>query len=187
MDPQVAFYIAQGISVVTGVLAILLMQFKNMKTILLFQIIVNLLASSNYLLLGGDTGAIVSALAIIQSVVMFLYSQRQRKPHLAVIVGFICAYVACSTYNIVMTRDLMELLPAFAAVCFSVSLVQEKPSVFRIWGALNPSFWLAYDLYTRSYVMFCVHLGILISSVVAMVRLDGLFRIKGNGAGSKDE
>lgn len=178
MDPQIAFFIAQGISVVTGILAILLMQFKNMKTILLFQIIVNLLASSNYLLLGGDTGAIVSALAILQSVVMFLYNRKQIKPHIAVIVAFICAYVTCSAYNIITTRDLMELLPAFAAICFSVSLVQEKTSVFRVWGALNPSFWLAYDLYTRSYVMFGVHLGILISSIVAMVRLDGLFRVK---------
>ena len=55
MNYETAYLIAQLISVVTGVLAIILMQLKNMKTILLFQIIVNLLAASNYLLLGGDT------------------------------------------------------------------------------------------------------------------------------------
>jgi hypothetical protein len=178
MDPQVAFYLAQGISVVTGILAIVMMQFKNMKTILLFQIIVNLTASLNYLLLGGDTGAIVSMLAIVQSIVMFVYNTKGIKPHLVVIIGFVLCYVACSAYNIIMTRDPMELLPAFAAVCFSVSLVQEKPAAFRIWGALNPSCWLPYDLFTASYVMFCVHLGILISSLVAMIRIDRVFKKK---------
>lgn len=178
MDPQVAFYLAQGISVVTGILAIVMMQFKNMKTILLFQIIVNLTASLNYLLLGGDTGAIVSMLAIVQSIVMFVYNTKGIKPHLVVIIGFVLCYVACSAYNIIMTRDPMELLPAFAAVCFSVSLVQEKPAAFRIWGALNPSCWLPYDIYTASYVMFCVHLGILISSLVAMIRVDRVFKKK---------
>ena len=91
------------------------------------------------------------------------------------IIGFIACYVASSGYIIISKMDLMELLPALAAICFSLSLVQEKPSNFRIWGALNPSFWLPYDLYTQSYVMFCVHFGILISSIVGMVRLDGFF------------
>ena len=178
MDPKIAFFAAQGISVLTGILAIAMMQFKNMKLILMFQIIVNTTALTNYFLLGGDTGVFVSVLAIVQSVVMYLYNRRGARPHLAVIIAFIVAYVACSTYNIAMSKNAIELLPAFAAVCFSVSLVQQKPSVFRIWGALNPTCWLGYDLYTSSYVMFCVHLGILISSLSAMVRLDGFFRCK---------
>ena len=42
-------------------------------------------------------------------------------------------------------------------------------------GIIFDSFWFPYDLYTQSYVMFCVHLGILISSIVGMIRLDGFF------------
>ena len=180
MDPTAAFWLAQGISVVTGILAIVMMQFKNMKTILLFQIIVNLLASCNYLLLGGDSGAFISALAIIQSIVMFLYSSKKRKPHIHVILGFIICYVDVSLFNIIVSRDPMEILPALAAVCFSLSLVQTKPFAFRVWGALNPSFWLPYDFYTSSYVMFAVHLGILVSSLVGMIRVDGIFKRKRN-------
>ena len=178
MDSQIAFYIAQGISVITGVLAIILMQLKSMKTILLFQIIVNLLASVNYFLLGGSSGALISVLAIIQASVMFLYNRKSARPHMAVIIAFTCAYVACSAYNIVVSKSVMELLPAFAAICYSMSLIQRTPAGFRIFGALNPSFWLVYDIYTKSYVMFCVHLGILISSIVAMIRIDGIFRSK---------
>ncbi len=177
MDTEVAFYLAQGISVLTGIIAIIMMQLKNMKTILLFQIIVNLTASLNYLLLGGDSGAFISLLAIIQSIVMFVYNTNKKKPHMAVIVAFATAYVGISVYNIVSSGEIVGILPALAAICFCISLVQEKPSVFRIWGVLNPSFWLAYDLMTRSYVMFFVHLGIVISTVVAMIRLDGFLGI----------
>ena len=178
MDPQTAFYIAQGISVITGVLAVVTMQFKNMKTVLIFQIIVNFTALSNYLLLGGDSGVFVSLLAIVQSIVMFLYNRKGQKPQLMVVALFILAYVGSSVYNIYVTKQLLELLPAGAAICFSISLAQEKASSFRVWGALNPTFWLGYDLYTRSYVMFLVHFGILVSSVVGMIRLDGVLSRK---------
>ena len=178
MDPTVAFWLAQGISVITGILAIVMMQFKNMKTILLFQIIVNVTASLNYLLLGGDSGAIISALAIIQSIVMFIYNTKKRKPHIHVILAFIICYVDVSLFNIIVSGDLMEILPALAAICFSLSLVQTKPLAFRVWGALNPSCWIPYDFYTSSYVMFAVHTGILISSIVGMIRVDGIFRKK---------
>ena len=180
MDSTTAFWMAQGISVFTGILAIIMMQFKNMKTILLFQIIVNATASLNYFLLGGDSGAIVSALAIIQSVVMFFYNTKERKPHIPVIIGFIACYVGVSLFNIIVSGDPMEIFPALAAVCFSLSLVQTKPSAFRIWGSFNPACWLVYDFYTTSYVMFCVHFCILISSLVAMIRIDGTFKRQKN-------
>lgn len=174
MDPQVAYYVAQGISVVAGILAIIMMQQKNMKTILAFQIAVNLTASLNYLLLGGDSGAFISLLAIIQSIVIFIYNIKGKKPHLAVVIGFAVGYVAVSIYGIIAKQSAIEILPAIAAICFCMCLVQEKPSNFRIWGALNPAFWLPYDHITHS-VIFLVHLGILISSIVGIIRLDGFW------------
>ena len=106
MDETTAFYLAQGISILCGIVAIITMQLKNMKTILVFQIIVNFTALLNYLLLGGNSGAMVSLLAIIQAVAMFIYSTKKRRPHKTVIIGFILGYAACSTYNIIAARDL---------------------------------------------------------------------------------
>ena len=108
---------------------------------------------------------------------MFIYNVNKRKMHTAVLIAFALGYVSISTYNIISSGEIIGVLPALAAMCYCMCLVQEKPSVFRIWGALNPSFWLAYDLMTRSYVMFFVHLGILISTLVAMIRLDGFLGI----------
>ena len=178
MDPQVAFFIAQGISVITGIMAIVMMQLKSMRVILIFQILTNLFASSSYLFLDGKSGMLVSLLAVVCSVVMYFYNTKNRKPHLLVAALFIAAYVASAVYSTVTSSDPWELLPAFSATCFVLSLIQIKTSYFRIFATLNPIFWLPYDLHTASYVMFIVHFGILVSSVIGMIRLDGLFRKK---------
>ena len=45
------FYIAQGISVITAIIAACMMQFKNIKLILLGQLAANLLTAISYILL----------------------------------------------------------------------------------------------------------------------------------------
>ena len=182
MDEQTAFILAQCISVGTGILAIALKQLKTMKMILLFDVIVNLLASTNYLLLGGDAGAIVSVLAILHSIVMLLHSKKEKTPHAAVTVAFMAAYTACSTYSLIAKSDVMEILPAVSAICFSMTLVQKLPFRYRLWSVANCVCWVIYDGYTASYVMLLVHFGILVSTVVAMVRIDGILKfIKKSG------
>ena len=176
MDEQTAFILAQCVSVGTGVMAITLKQMKTMKMILLFEVITNLLASTNYLLMGGDAGAIVSVLAILNSLVMLAYNKRGSKPHISVIVAFNVAYVACSIYSLIAKSDAMEILPAIGAVCFSMTLVQRLPFRYRLWSVGNLLCWVIYDTYIASYVMLLVHLGILLSTVIAMIRVDGIFR-----------
>ena len=78
MNPTLAFWFAQSISVIAGILAISMMQFKNMKIILLFQVLINLIASTNYLLLDGGSGMLLSLVAIFHSVVMFFYNTREQ-------------------------------------------------------------------------------------------------------------
>ena len=77
----VSFYVAQGISVLTCLVAIVMMQCKSMTKILIGQITANLLTASTYFLLGGFSGAGICFIAIIQSVVMFLYSIKKIPPH----------------------------------------------------------------------------------------------------------
>ena len=172
MDAQTAFIIAQAISIITGVVAIVLKQMKTMRMILLFEVIANLLASSNYLLLGGDAGATVSVLAIVQSLVMYLFNRRERAVPVAVPAVFIALYVAGSVYSLISKADPMEIFPAISAVCFAVALTCKKPFFYRSWSVVNALCWIVYDGYTASYVMMAVHLGILLSTVIAIIRLD---------------
>ena len=178
MNPQTAFILAQCISIGTGIMAIFLKQLKSMRMILLFETVVNLLASTNYLLLGGDAGAIVSVLAILQSLVLFLYNKKEKTPPIAMTVVFIVLYVACSVYSLIAKADFMELIPAAGAVCFAMGLTQKLPFRYRLWGVGNSLLWVVYDVYTASYVMMLVHLGIFLSTAIALIRIDGIFKSK---------
>ena len=169
------FYIAQGISVLTAIVSVVMMQFKKMHWILLGQITTNILAGSTYLFLGGFSGAGISVVAVVQSVVMFLCNRAGKKPHWTIVSGFILRYVLCSVYYYTSPIDLCS---SVAAAVFAISIVQEKPAASRAWYVFNPLLWVVYDVYTAAYVNVMVHGAIFISTAVAMVRLDGLFARK---------
>ena len=73
---MVEFYIAQGISVLTALTAVITMQMKKMRNILLGQITANILTASTYFLLGGFSGAGICLIAIVKSIVMFFYERK---------------------------------------------------------------------------------------------------------------
>ena len=166
-----AFYIAQTISVLTAISAVIMMQFKNIKGILAGQIITNLLSATTYFLLGGLSGAGVCLVAIVQSVVMFCYSLNAHKPHLAVSITFIVAYLGCS---VLYYQSPIDVLSAVAAVCFAISIVQTKSSTSRLWYLFNPLLWIVYDIFTSAYVNIVVHFAVFVSTLIAIVRLDVL-------------
>ena len=182
MDAQTAFWVAQGISIVTGILAIVLKQMKEMKKILILEVVANSLAMLNYIFVGGDSGWIVSGIAVINAVVMLVYFLCNKKAPSLLVVVFLGIYITSSAVTLAVKGDFMELLPACAAVCYSVSMMQKKPSFYRAWSVLNPVFWTVYDIYTTSYVMSIVHFGIFVSTLVAMIRLDGFLGIVKNTA-----
>ena len=172
---EVEFYIAQGISILTAVVAILSMQMKSMKTILITQICANLLASSTYFLLGGFSGAGISLIAIIQLIVMYVYDIKQKKPHWFVVALFIAAYIVYSVFNF---KNVMDIFPLLAAIFFALGVVQKKPSIFRIYGMLNPLCWLVYDIYSLAIINSIMRVGIFTSALIAKIRLDGFLRKK---------
>lgn len=163
------FYIAQAISILNGILAIIMMQFKSMKNILIFQIICNLLTASTYLLLGGLSGAGICIIAIVQTVTMFIYNVKKLPPHKAVIAAFIALYIGCSAFYY---SSFIDIFSALAAVCFAFSVVQTKSSLSRLWYLFNPLCWLIYDIFTRAYGNFVLHLVIFVSTFIAILRND---------------
>lgn len=93
------FLISQLIGVVTGIVAVVTMQFKDMRKILVGQIASNVLSSSTYFLLGGFSGAGVCFVAIFQSIVMYALNKREITPPKSVIAVFIALYLGCSAIS----------------------------------------------------------------------------------------
>lgn len=160
-----AFYIAQGISALNGIVSILMIQFRDMKKILFGQILANLLAASTYFLLGGLSGAGICFIAISQTVVMFIYNLKGVKPHLWVIVGFVALYAGCSA---LYYQSPVDLLSAAAAITYAFSVVQTKAAYSRLWYVFNPLLWLIYDLFTQAYVNILLHSAVFCATAFAI-------------------
>ena len=163
------FYLAQAISIINGVLAVMMMQFKDMKKILIFQIITNLLTASTYILLGGFSGAGICIIAIVQSVIMFVYNVKKVPPHKWVVAVFVLLYIACSAFYY---KTFIDIFSALAAVCYAFSVVQTKASLSRLWYLFNPLCWLIYDIFTRAYGNFVLHFVVFVSTLFAIIRND---------------
>ncbi len=168
-------YIAYGFSILTAIVAIVVMQFKSMTIILIGQITANLLTAFSYFFVGGWSGSGICFIAIIQSCVMFVYDRKNVKPQLWVILLFIAAYIACS---VILFRSVFDLFSTAAAICFAISIVQKNPFISRIWYAADMLLWTVYDISCRQYGNLVLHTVIFLSTFVAMIRLDGLFRKK---------
>lgn len=169
------FYIAQGISILTLLAAILMMQCKNMKWLLVGQITANFLTAFSYLLLNGLSGAGICLIAVLQSAVMFLYNRKEKPIHRPVLIGFILLYVLCSAYYY---QSPVDIISGAAAICFCISVTTRTASASRRWYVFNPIGWMIYDIFTLAYGNLIMHLIVFISTLSAMIRLDGLFRKK---------
>ena len=163
------FILAQVISVLTTAFSVLSMQFKNVKPILLCQLMSNLLCSITYLLLGGFSGAAICLVAILQCIVSFVCNVKDIKPHWLLCVGFTAVYVACS---IVWAQSVADVFSAMGAVVFSIGMTQKKASVTRLWYAANPVCWMIYDVFTMAYGNLITHLIIFASTMAAIIRID---------------
>ncbi len=163
------FYIAQGISILTGIVAVTMMQFKDMKKILAGQILANLLTASTYLLLGGLSGAGICIIAIVQTVTMFVYSIKRIPPHKSVVAVFVLLYIGCS---VLYYKSFIDIFSALAAITYAMSVVQTKPALSRLWYVFNPLCWLIYDIYTKAYGNFILHVVVFSSTLFAIIRND---------------
>ena len=169
------FYIAQGISIITAIIAVITLQAKGMRVILAGHIISNVLAGSTYFLLNSFSGAGISFVAIAQSVIMYFYNRKDKKPPVWLLSVFVVLYVACSVFYY---KSLIDIFPALAAVCLAVSMAQNSAKASRIWYLFNPLLWVIYDDFVLAFGNLAMHLIIFISTVIALIRVDKIFSVK---------
>ncbi|MBQ9713916.1 MAG: YgjV family protein [Clostridia bacterium] len=166
-------YISYGFSFLTVIIAIVVMQFKNMTWILLGHITTNLLTALSYVFVGGWSGSGICFIAIAQTLTMYFYNRKSKSPHWIVILFFIAAYITCSA---ILFRSVFDIFSAAAAVCFALAVTQKKSLFFRCWYALDMLFWSIYDVSCKQYANLILHTVLLISSIISMIRIDGIFR-----------
>lgn len=167
------FVIAQWLGVITMVVALLSVQFKNVEYILIGQIISNVLVALSYGLLGGLSGAWICILAAIQTVIIYFFDKlemtnREKKKSRLLIV-FALGYVIGT---IVVYKDWRDVVAGVCAILFVLAIVQTESGKLRMIMMANSLLWIVYDYKTEAYTNILTHGLELLSILTAMIRLD---------------
>ena len=164
------FIFSQICGLIVSVAAIVSMQLKNVKWILVCQLICNGIGALSYILLDGLSGCGIYLVALLQSIVFYIYRQGEEKdtPPWMVFI-FIFSFIGCS---IATYKTPTDIISAIAAMTCALSIAQKKPSGYRIFMLLNGIIWMVYDVSVCAYTMILSHIATTLSAMVGIIRLD---------------
>lgn len=163
------FVFSQICGLIVSVAAIVSMQLKSIKGVLVCQLICNGVGALSYILLGGFSGCGIYLVALSQAVVYFFFRIKEKKAPFGVAIAFVLMYILCSASTYQTPNDLIS---AAAALTCALSLVQEKPTYYRIFMLANGVIWMIYDFNVGAYTMIISHVATALSAGIGIVRLD---------------
>lgn len=167
------FFIAQIIGIVTAVVAIGCVQFKDERVILLGNFVSNILTAATCLLLGGLAGAWICMAASVQTLIVYFINKKEletaRKGRRMVVVVFGIIYIAGTIITFQSWPDLAVL---GCALLYTSTIVQENSAKMRTVVTGNLVLWLIYDFVIGAYTNMITHGMTLVSTLTAKIRLD---------------
>lgn len=161
--------IAYAVGLLTTAVAVLSMQFKSMRTVLLLQIVANGLLGVQYAIRGADSGVWSLVLGIVQIIVSYAFNVKSIRFPRWLLLLFIGGYLVITVFTF---KNIFDVLPFVALCIFSVSIVQEKSRICRLLSVFNSITFLIYDVSTQSYSAIITHGTILVFLIVGILRLD---------------
>lgn len=161
------YYIAQFIGILVAVGAVINLQLKKKKQMLVCSIIVNILSALNIFLL-GETGSsvIIILVAVVQIIFCLWHECKNTDVKLAEKLLFLVLYIGCGA---IAYKRPLDLLSIVAAVFYMISMFQKKEQNVRLFLLVNMASWTVYDIVIKSTAVFAQIAGI-ISSVIALCR-----------------
>lgn len=165
------FIIGQIISVITLLLSVVIAQFKDVKHILIGEIVSNLLVALSYVFLGGLSGAWICIVAAVQTLIIYFANQHnleQKKRNILTAI-FAIAYVVGT---VIVYRGWGDIVSCTCAFLYVLAIMQTDTGKYRWFMAGNSFLWVIYDFTTAAYVNVITHGSVLISVIIAKIRLD---------------
>ncbi|MBQ7039999.1 MAG: YgjV family protein [Clostridia bacterium] len=163
------FIFSQLLGIIVSLSVVISMQLKDIKKILICQLICNGMGALSYVLLDGFSGCGIYIVALLQSIVMYLYRRQKLDLPKWVILVFVIAFLCCS---IITFNKSSDIISAIAALTCALGIAQEKPSKYRMFMLFNGIIWMIYDVLVGAYTMMLSHVITVISSLAGILRLD---------------
>ena len=165
------FIIGQVISTIGLILSVAITQFKEVKHILLGDITANLIVALSYVFLGGMSGAWICIVGAVQVFIIYQGNKRNisQETRNKLTLVFAAAYIIGT---IVVYQGWSDIVSCACAMLYVLAIIQTASSGYRIFMLLNSSLWVIYDISTAAYVNMLTHGMMVVSLIIAMLRLD---------------
>lgn len=161
------YYIGQALGLIVTVGAIITLQLKNKKQMLLVSAVVNILAAVNILLLDTfSSGVIINLVAVIQIIVSFWHEKKATDVTLIEKIIFLILYVSGGALGF---KSAIDILSIVAAVFYMLAMFQKKEQRIRLFLMGNMLSWTIYHAVLGSTAIFAQLAGIC-SSLIALFR-----------------
>ena len=131
------YYIGQALGIVVTIGAILTMQIKNRKPMLIVSAVVNVLSALNILLLDKfSSGVIICLVAVLQIIFSLMHEKKGTEIPLAEKIVFFVLYVAGGILGFEKGIDVLSII---AAVLYKLLVLYrgEPPKIKQIIGMLK--------------------------------------------------
>lgn len=161
--------IPQILGLVVSLFAILSMQLKNVRYILVCQLLINGIGALTYVLQDGFSGCGIYLVALVQTVLYFVFRTKNITAPKMLAGVFAVLFVACSALTY---KGYADIISAVAAMTCALGIAQEKSSNYRICMLLNGLIWMAYDVTLGAYTMIISHAVTFLAALIGMISLD---------------
>jgi hypothetical protein len=144
------------------------MQFKNMKYVLICQLLSNAILGTQLVLEGQASTCGVVAVALVQTIISYILGAKKK----AFPVWLTCVFIVIFTVvSIITYKSVFDILTCLAVWFFAIGIVQKRSSICRIYSLVNSILWLTYDIFCAPSAVL-THAVIIVFIVVGMIRLD---------------
>lgn len=128
---------------------------KNMKTILLFVFLGNILVATSYLCAGnGINGALSCYIGAAQTIINYFFDVRKKPLPKWLIALYGVAFVVV---NLMTGISWLCILAIVASLTFILCIGQKVGSKYRFWTLVNMALWCLYDILSGSFGVLFTH------------------------------
>ena len=174
--------IAQAVGIVGMAFGIMSVQCKKAKGIIFSQFCSGILFSINFFMLGAISGAYMNVLSVFRAI-LFLNAEKYNTKSNRWLMVFTALYAMGYVLSFAVFRVeptlpnlLLEIMPVIGMLAGHLGFQRDSAKVIRRYLMLASVAWLIYNVGAGAIGAILCEAFCMVSNLIAMIRLDGLFR-----------
>lgn len=155
------------ISIVSIILYVLSVQFKEKKNILITQILASISYLIVYVIKGAWSGVAIEILEELKDIVFIKLEKNNKKIPIIVLIIFILLLIVVS---IIFYDGILSLLPLVINILLFVSTYYKNPKYIRWIMLISGGLWAIYNIYVGAYIIVIGNVLEILSAIIAIIK-----------------